>query len=184
MGMILVYFLIFILILIVLAIVSFFDFRKFGHKKTAIIVSSVLMFLALNCIFGNHIDEFFHFKSDVIEDLKLVNLNLKDDFQIINNEVVGFPERYQKTKLKISEQDKNRIISKIKNGKYFVQTDKWRPLYYKMMGKNCEGFFANYQNEKKYFRESYSQKEGYVAISAYTVINIDSNEIEFNKIED
>jgi hypothetical protein len=135
-------------------------------------------------LFCNYIDEFFYFKSDAKEDMRLANLYLKDDFEIINNTVFGFPERYQKTILKISDNDKQRIISEIKNGKYFMEVKESRPLFYKMMGKNSKKIVSNYFYNNSYIREVYSQEEGYVGLSVNVVFTKKSNQIEFNNIED
>jgi energy-coupling factor transporter transmembrane protein EcfT len=184
MGMIYIYAIIFVFILIIFTIIIYFVLKKFGYPKLAIIISSILIFIVLNIIFVNSIDETMYFKSDAKEDLKIVNLYLKDDFEIIENKVIGFPERYQKTILKISEADKNRIISEIKNGKYFQECKSERALYYKMIGKDSKKVTANYAIKDTFYKESYEQQKGYVAISEYVTLNENTNNIEINRIED
>lgn len=184
MGMVFIYYLIFIFLVLLFAIIVFAVLRSHGLKKLAVIVFAVLMFIFVNLAFCDNIDEFFYFKSDAKEDLKLVHLYLKDDFEIIDNEVIGFPERYQKTKLKISENDKNRIIAEIKSSKYFVESKDCRALYYKMIGKNSKKIMSNYIHNSRYFREVYSNTEGYVGLSANAILTKETNIIEYNNIED
>ena len=184
MGMILIYAILFVVFLSIFTVIIYFLLKKFGHQKLAIIISSILIFIILNLVFINTIDGITYFKSDAKEDLKLVKIYLKDDFEITDNKVDGFPERYQKTILKISDADKERIISGIKNNKYFQDCKEERALYYKMLGKNSKRLISNYAIKDIYFKESYEQKEGYVAISEYVSIKENSNSIELNRIED
>jgi hypothetical protein len=132
----------------------------------------------------NTVDEIMYFKSDAKEDLRLVGIHLKDDFEIIENSVDGFPERYQKTILKISETDRNRIISEIKNNKYFLECKEERALFYKMNGKDSKRLLSSYAIIDSYFKESYEQQPNFVALSEYVTLKENSNNIELNRIED
>jgi hypothetical protein len=184
MGIVLIYFIIFLLLLIIIALIVFLYLRKLGHKKAAIIVSGLIFYFVFSCFFCNYIDEFFYFKSDAKEDLKLANVDLKDDFEIIDNKVFGFPERYQWTKLKISINDKNRLISEIKNSKFFMKVNESRPLFHKMMDKNSKKIESNYFYNNSYIREVYSKVDGYVGLSVNIVLKEKSNEILFTNTED
>lgn len=182
--MILIYAVLFGIFLLFFAILIYFVLKKLGYPKLAIFILSILILIVMSLLFMNTIDETLYFKSDAKEDLKLVKIYLKDDFEITDNKVDGFPERYQKTILKISDADKERIISEIKNNKYFQDCKEERTLYYKMLGKNSKRLISNYAIKDIYFKESYEQKEGYVAISEYVSLKENSNSIELNRIED
>lgn len=174
----------FFVLILFLVLAFYFILKKSGYRKSAIVILSVFIIIVMYIFNLNKIDEIFYFKSNAIEDLKLVDLYLKDDFEIVNNKVIGFPERYQTTVLKISEVDKKRIISEIKKAKYFQEYTEYRPLYYKMNGKDSKRLISNYSIKDNYFKESYQQKKGYVAISEYVLLKENSNSIELNRIEE
>ena len=67
----------------------------------------------------NYIDEWTISKKDVISDLKNVNIELRNNFKITNNNVSGMPERTQKTTIEISSEDKARIIEQITTAKNY-----------------------------------------------------------------
>ncbi|MFV0146637.1 hypothetical protein OBK08_01415 [Empedobacter falsenii] len=71
-------------------------------KKSKIgIIIPILFFLFVGFLFSlNYIDENTISNEDVKNDLQVINLNLKDTFKILENDVSGMPERYQKQKLK------------------------------------------------------------------------------------
>ncbi len=48
-----------------------------------------------------------------------MGIKLKDEFKIINNSVIGMPERIQETEIEVSENDKNGIIQLIKDASNF-----------------------------------------------------------------
>lgn len=165
-------------------VIIYYILSQSRYQRTAITILSIFIILILYLFNLNTIDEIFYFKSDAKNDLMLVNLYLKDDFQIIENNVEGFPERYQKTILKISEEDKKRIISEIKNAKYFQVCEDERSLYYKMSGKSSKRIVTNYIVNGIYIKETYEQNSGYVALSEFVALNENSNNIELNRIED
>lgn len=109
----------FVIFILVLAIVLFFILKKRGYLKTGIILSSILVVMVLIPVFSFVFESELYFKSDAEDDLKLLNINLKDDFEIISNIIVGVNDYYQTTYLKISNYDKNRIKEEILNAQDF-----------------------------------------------------------------
>lgn len=66
-------------------------------------------------LLSNSIDESSITKNDVKNDLKYFEVELIDNFEIKTNIVRGFPERIQETEIVITNKDKEKIISEIKN---------------------------------------------------------------------
>ena len=187
MGMVLIYGIIFLILLVIIAIIIYFVLKKNGRPKLGLIIASIILLIVLSCYFTNVIDETNYSKSDVKIDLKLANLYLKDDFEIIKNEVSGFPERHQYTELRITEKDKKRIVSEIKNGKNFKPSNETWILRNKMLRQNGlrnKIVFTNYSYDNQYFRESYYQKEDYVPILTIVALIEKTNILRFSRIED
>lgn len=156
-------------------------------SKVGIIFYGIILIALLSIFFMNDIDEILYSKSDAKKDLQLANLVLNDDFEIIKNEVVGMPERFQKTELKISELDKNRIISEIKNGENFKKLNQSRVLYDQMWNENSPRnkiVFTNYFYNDHYIRESYYREKEYVPILMEISLTENSNILELERIED
>jgi hypothetical protein len=157
------------------------------RSKIGIVVYGIILVALLSIFFINNIDEVLYSKSDARKDLLLANLVLNDDFEIIKNEVVGMPERFQKTILKISEHDKIRIINEIKNGKSFKKLKESRALYSQMWNEKSprnKVVFTNYFYNNQYIRESYYREKEYVPIHMEISLAEKSNLVELNRIED
>ena len=157
------------------------------RSKLGIIVYGIILVALLSIFFTNNLDEVSYSKSDARKDLQLANLVLNDDFEIIKNEVVGMPERFQKTKLKISERDKIRIINEIKNGKSFKKLNESRALYSQMWNEKSPRnkiVFTNYLYNNQYIRESYYREKEYVPILMEISLTEKSNILELNRMED
>ena len=187
MGMGLIFGLIFLIILLFLAPITYFILKRNGKPKLAILFASLIVLFVARIIFTNNIDEVLYFKSDARKDLQLANIVLNDDFEIIKNEVVGMPERLQKTELKISKRDKNRIINEIKNGKSFKKLSESAVLYSQMWNENSPRnkiVFTNYFFNNQYIRESYYREKDYLPTLMEISLTEKSNILELNRIED
>lgn len=177
----------FILIFLIIIFVWLLIRTITKRSKIGIIVYGIILVALLSVFFTNNIDEVSYSKSDARKDLQLANLVLNDDFEIIKNEVVGMPERFQKTKLKISERDKIRIINEIKNGKSFRILNESRTLYSQMWNRKSpknKTVFTNYFYKNQYIRESYYREEEYVPIYMEISLKKKSNILELNRMED
>jgi len=87
---------------------------KIGILITILIGLSITLLLLTNKIDEHNLTE-----QDVVNDLQLVDISIKDNFKIIDNTVRGMPERFQNTEIQISNNDRNNIIDKIKHSNNF-----------------------------------------------------------------
>ena len=110
-----------LLILIILLFVGLLIFSITRKSKIGITISSIILLFALSILLINNIAEITIGNEDVKNDLRLFNINLKDDFEIKSNDVSGMPERNQKTELIISRDDAQRIVQEIENSKNFKE---------------------------------------------------------------
>ena len=120
------------LIILICSPIAYFIFSKFGRKKLGIIIATVLALIVIIPLLSIAFEGTFYNKKDALDDLKLANLKLDDEFEIISNKVEGMPERLQFTKLRLTDKDKNRLISEIENGKDFRKSNETDLLLYKM----------------------------------------------------
>ncbi len=112
-----------IILLLILSIYLFYILWRKGKTKTGIAIGGVIFIFCMYVLNINTVDEFMHSKKDVIKDLSLAKIEINEDFEILDNEVVGMPERFQKTKINLSKSDKNRIILEIKNSPDFFTSN-------------------------------------------------------------
>ncbi len=110
-------------ILFILISAYFFIYSIKKKKIFGVIISSVCFLFLVSFYFINDIEEVNLSKDDVKNDLRFLKVNLKDDFEIISNEVSGMPKRSQETEIIISTMDSERILNEIKNAKNFKILD-------------------------------------------------------------
>ncbi len=176
-----------IILLLILTPIIFLIFRKNGKTKTGFLLSGIITFFCFYFLFTNTIASFTHSKSDVKKDLEYANIELLEDFEILNNEVTGMPERFQKTTLKITENDKNRLIREIEDAKEFdIKKNSCVFLCFEYSQKleSNKSYFANYKFNEEYIRESYFQKDDYVPIIMIISLTMESNKLQYERIED
>lgn len=181
-------FVIFFIFLLILAIIVFaycVKLFKKGNKKSALFLVTCLTLFLVYIFNMNTIDAFTHTKSDVLTDLAIAKLVLKNDFEIMNNDVTGFPERMQKTSLKISYADAYRISNEIKDG------DEYKTRYQTHILERTNWHNTNdtikttdYYFNGDYVRESYKKNNNYVPISMIVSLNVFGKTIEYERIED
>ena len=90
--------LIFLLIISVFGVFLFIRSIK-RKSKIGIIISILIGIFVTLCLSINTLDELTHTKKDVLNDLIYVDIDLKNNFKIIDNTVSGMPERNQETKI-------------------------------------------------------------------------------------
>ncbi len=90
------------IILLILSVLSFFFIKSLGRKKLAYIVSISLASVVIIPFFLFAFESFLYFKSDVKNDLELAHFHLEDNFEILENDITGTIDYYQKTQIKIS----------------------------------------------------------------------------------
>ncbi|MEI8086018.1 MAG: hypothetical protein WCG93_07365 [Paludibacter sp.] len=178
---------IFILLLFIISVpFIYFFLKKKGKPKLGIIISSLIILFVLSQLFTNEIDEYLFFKSSAKDNLKLAHIELKDDFKIIDNKVTGMPERTQKTKLEISENDKKRIINEIKYSKSYNHINYGGILQQLLKTHNNMNriIYTNYFCQGKYCRESFYRDNEYIPVLITVILSDENNIIEIERVED
>jgi cbb3-type cytochrome oxidase subunit 3 len=184
MGMILIYGLIFLLIFFSIGIGLFIYSRK-KKSKVAMTISVVMILLVISALLTNTIDELTISKKDIITDLKHIDIELKDDFKITNNKVTGMPERIQETKIQITQKDRDRIISEIRNSTNFKSFTSEKEL---ANDTDTEQFcksdkIFNFKYPEFYSREIYTKIDNFPT-RLFMLIYDNSNTIEYQRIEE
>ncbi len=176
--------LIFLLVFFSIA-VGLFIYSKEKNSKVGLAISIVMIVMVVLALLTNTIDELTISKKDVINDLKYIDIELKDDFKITNNKVIGMPERIQKTEIEISKEDKDRLINDIKNSANFKSftneqeiANDTESLPYTINGK-----VFNFKYPKFYSREIFSEIENF-STRIFLSIDNNSNTLKYQKIED
>ena len=174
------------LIILICSPLSYFILKKRGKRKLGIVIAIVLALIVIIPLLSLGLEGRFYNKTDAMEDLKLANLKLNDDFEIISNKVTGMPERFQYTELRLTKKDRNRIIYEIKNGVNFKKSKKTRILRNEMWGKNSirnEVVFTDYQWNNEFIRESYYRQDNYVPTLMIVSLKENSDTLRFERIE-
>lgn len=177
----------FLLLLLLTALVVFYVLRN-KRPILGVLLSFVIVLPVVSIVFGNQIEALFYSKNDIIKDLKLANIELKNEFKVLENDISGFPERYQDTKLEISKYDRDRILYQISQSANFKQVENLSIL-------NVDRFSSehavknvvvirNYQCNKNYIREAYFQENDHVPITTTIKISRKSNILTYITIQD
>lgn len=173
--MILIYGLIYLLIYLSIGI-GLFIYSKRKNSKVGLIISAVWVVLVILAFLANTIDEFTTSKKDIITELKLIDIELKGDFEIINNKVTGMLERIQETEIQITQKDKDRIISEIKNSTNFQSFTNKHDLA-------SDGVIFNFKYPEFYSREYLSIIDN-VPTRICVSIDDNTNKLKYKRIED
>ena len=133
----------------------------------------------------NRIDELTISKNDIISDLRHIDIELKDDFEIKSNNVTGMPERMQETEIKISQTDKERIIRKITKSPNFRSFANEKEL---VNDKDIDQYGAsdkifNFKYPEFYSRETYIKIDN-IPTRLFVSLYDDTNIIKYQRIED
>lgn len=187
MGMIIIYGLIILLILTIIAVLIIYFFKRKGKAKIGVLISLPIFSLVIYCLFINNFDEILISKSDVKNDLQNAKINLNEDFEIVENSVVGFPERFQKTKLKISDADFSRIVLEIKHSSDFKESkESWLLNRGNVHNENTINkiIISNYRWNDKFIRESYFKNGEYAPIIVIASFDPILKTLEYERIED
>lgn len=178
-----------ILVAIIIGIIwlCFWIPNKFGYPKfrkyLSIIIGVLITMFVLTEIFK---DELFS-KNDARELLKEQSIVLTDEFELIENKSMsGIGEYYHKFTLKITSQDKNKIINEIQKSKNYnsdLKTENYfenRKDYY-----NGPKRIKNYETENQFIRELF-QPNGNNYAPTWRKIEIEkkSNLLIFEDIDD
>ena len=184
MGMILIYGLIFLLVFLGIAIGLFIYSRK-KKSKIGLTISVIMIVFVVLTLLTNTIDEFSISKKDIVLDLKYIDIELKDDFKITNNNVTGMPERIQETEIQISKKDKDRILNEIRNSPNFKsfanKSELSNDTDTEQFG--TSGKIFNFKYPEFYSRETYTKIDNFPTRIFVSIYDKD-NTIKYQRIED
>ena len=180
--MILIYGLIFLLIFSSIGI-GLLIYSRRKKSKVGLIISIVMILLVILTLLGNTIDELTISKDDIIKDFKHINIELKDEFKITKNKVTGFPERIQETEIQITQKDKEKIISEIRNSINFKSYKNGKELT-----KNNEQYgtsikIFNFRYPEFYSRRKYTEIDSFPTRLILSIYD-NSNKIKYQRFED
>ncbi len=108
-----------IIVIFQIIFISYWTFRAYNRKKTGQVIAVVLTIAFLLLLLQPWISDWTFNKKDVRKILAFHNMELKDDFKIIENEAGGLRDYYETFTLKLSDNDFNRICHSIKTSKNF-----------------------------------------------------------------
>ncbi len=182
MGMILIYGLIFLLFFLSIGIGLFIYSRK-KKSKIGHTISVVMILVVILALLTNTIDEFTISKKDIISDLKHIDIELKDDFKITDNEVTGMPERIQVTEIQITQKDKDRIINEIKKSANFKSFANGQEMANDTEQFGTSGKVFNFKYPEFYSRETYSTIDN-IPTRLFVSIYDNTNTLKYQRIED
>jgi glucan phosphoethanolaminetransferase (alkaline phosphatase superfamily) len=190
MDIFIIYFLILLVLLLILIGIVYLSYwipKKMGKRKLGIILSRILsvglVIIVLSFIFEDNL----YSKTDAKKSLSERNIELKDDFRILDNQSGGLRDYYHRFELEISESDKNRLIDKITSElNYTNEIQNSFHLPDKAINRN-EGdtLFANYQTDWDYKSEIYYPNgKGYTPTYKIISISKKENKLTFEHILD
>lgn len=184
MGMVLIDGLIFLLVCLSIA-VGLLIYSKKKKSKFGWTISIALVAMVMLALLTNTIDESTISKKDIITNLKYIDIALKDDFEIVNNKVTGMPERLQETVIQITQNDKDRLISDIKNSANFLSFAEEQEIANdndtEQFG--TSGKMFNFKYPSCYSRATYSIIDN-IPTRLFVTIYDDTNTLKYQRIED
>lgn len=99
--------------------ISYWAFRVYNRKITGQVIATVLTIAFLLLLMQPWISDWTFNKENVRKILVFHNLELRDEFKILENKAGGFRDSYETFTLKLSDNDFNRISQTIKTSKNF-----------------------------------------------------------------
>ena len=187
-------YLIFILVLIIIALIligiiylGYWIPKKMGKRKMGILISRILAIGIVLVILSMVFEDNLFSKSDAKEYLAKQQIELKDNFKILENKSGGFMDYYHKFELEISDEDKNRLINQITSEQNYV--DEIQNSFYlpeKAVNRyESDTITANYQTDWEYKTEIfYSNGKGYTPTYKIVSISKKENKLTFEHILD
>lgn len=125
--------------------------KRLESKRTGIILSSSVGLFFLLCFLYLRFEDQLFTRSNARELLLTNKIELKDDFEIIQNETnFAVGDFHQRFELKISTQDKSLLVSHFKR-----KTDSINSI----LEKYPNSFQEYHENEEGFFKENSSQSE-------------------------
>ncbi|MCZ4409068.1 hypothetical protein O3Q51_09625 [Cryomorphaceae bacterium 1068] len=172
------------LILLILAPFAYYLLNKAGYKKSGIVVAAILYMVVLLPSFSLLFESQLYMKLDAKEDLATLGFELADDFEILENDIVGVADYHQTTRFLLSSEDIERIINDIQASDNFKKVDELRILSDLMGRRFSEKIIWNYAFDGTFVRESYKKEEGYAPVEVVLTVRLNSDTLELRKIMD
>ena len=174
-----------LLIIFFLAGIGLLIYSRKKKSKIGLAVSIAMLLLVSFVLLTNTIDELSISKKDIVSDLKYINIELKDDFEIKSNNVTGMPERIQETEIQITQKDKDRIISEIKNSANFKSFANEQELTNDTDTEQfgTSGKIFNFKYPEFYSRETYTKIDNFPT-RLFVSIYDNTNTLKYQRIED
>lgn len=108
-----------VIVIFQIIFISYWTFRAYNRKKTGQVIAIVFTIAFLLLLMQPWISDWTFNKKDVRKILDFHNLELRDEFKILENEAGGFRDYYETFTLKLSDNDFDRISQTIKTSKNF-----------------------------------------------------------------
>lgn len=172
------------IIILILSPITYFGLKKQGHKNAGLVTASILALIVLVPAFLMTFESELYTKSEAKKELNRIEISLENDFEIIENEIVGMPEYYQTTNLLISCSDRAKIIEEIRNSDNFQTIESGNSFLDTTNRKASGKLIWNYSIEDSFVRESYEKEDEYVPISVKVTLKMESDTLELKKIMD
>ncbi|WP_405210626.1 hypothetical protein [Dokdonia sp. Asnod2-E02] len=135
---------------------TYWTFRIFKRPKTGKYISSFLTLGFILLCMSPWISDWTFSKNDARKLLEKHNIELKDDFKILKNESGGFMDYAHTLKIQISDSDKSRIATEIRESKGFLEVEDFRNNFPSADYETFEELnfeTENYLNREYYIRE-------------------------------
>lgn len=182
--------LVFIGIPIALGLLFYFVPKKLGYPKTAKYLTIAYGFFLLTLGLYIAFEDQLFTKNNAKELVEEQGIKLTDDIEILKNESMsGMGDYYHTFTLKISENDRQNAISKIKSAHDYktingsIKKLIYQPVPNRYLGKKV---FQNYETGESFVREYFKQsdQEGYAPTFRRISINKTKNELTFEDIDE
>ena len=142
-----------IILAIQIVFISYWTFKVFNRKKIGTIFASILTVIFLLIALSPWITDLTFNKKDVKEILSYHGFELKNNFEIIENESGGFRDYYQTFTIEISDSDYQQIANKIKTSKNYsgLFTDLTKSPSASYLNYDTIDYETNYHFNRQYF---------------------------------
>ena len=176
----------FVVIPIGIGFLIYFIPKRMGYPKVAKYLIILYGLIVLSIIISEVFKDKLFSKKDALELVEEQGIELKNDFQLINNESMSsIGDYYHTFTLQISASDKAKIIHTIKESDNFKTIDEPISNLYIDIEDRYNGTkrTQNYETKNSYIREYIESKEGYAPTYRRITIFKDENKLMFEDID-
>ena len=180
-------FFLFIGILFGIGFLLYFIPKRFGYPRTGKYLSIIFLLLTLTVLFFTVFEDELFTKNEARDLIGEQGIVLNDNFSLEHNESMSaIGEYYHTFTLKISEEDKEKTINKIKETRNFKEIgEPVTKLYFETNDSyNGDKKTQNYETEISFIREYFKPNgDGYAPTYRKITIYKDKNELLFEDID-